>query len=47
MIKTINENSDSDDSEDDQETLERLREAVDSETLKDNFYCHPHEFGGK
>jgi len=30
--------SDSSSSEDDQEALVRLREAVDSETLKDNFY---------
>ena len=39
MLKRNHEDSSSDeDSDEDQEALDRLREAVDSETLKDNFY---------
>ena len=44
MLKRNNEDSSSDeDSGEDQEALDRLREAVDSETLKDNFYTKSSE----
>jgi len=42
MVKR-DDTDNSDDSDEDQETLNRLREAVDSETLKDKFYANDSE----